>query len=116
MDLIVNGVNFEKYGSYQVSIFDLVEAIRNGNGTLIADRKATKRKIELTFPFLTTAEMSTVLNALADFQFSVTYHDPQTDANQTRTFYTGDRVMPMFRIHQGAIVGYKDFSLALIEV
>ena len=114
--LIVNGVTITDPTSYSVSIQDIVEAIRNGNGTLITDRKATKRKIEVSWLYLTNSQISTILTALNIFQFAVTYHDPETNGVQTRNFYVSDRKQGTFKIKDGVIVGWTGCSFSLIEI
>ena len=114
--LVVNSVTFPNPTEYTCSTFDIVEASRNANGRLVADRVAVKQKIEMSWLFLTQAQMTTILNALASFQFSVTFYNPASATNLTKTFYTGDRSAAIFNMKDGIIQGYKGFTLALIEV
>lgn len=103
--------------TYVVGIQDIVEAVRNGNGTLIADRKATKRKLEVSWKYLTAAQMAEILTVfVSSFYVSVTYPDPQTGADATRTFYPGDRTVGCFKYEGGVITGWKDVKFNMIEV
>lgn len=102
--------------SYTVGIQDIVEASRNAQGNLVADRIATKVKLELGWKYLTSAEYSTILALFnASFFVSVTYPNPITGSNSTKTFYVGDRSSPAFKYTGGAIVGWKDVKFNLIE-
>jgi hypothetical protein len=103
--------------AYAVGIQDITEAIRNGNGTLIADRIATKRTIDVSWLYLTNAQMAQILTLFtSNFYVSVTYPDPVSGTNETRTFYPGDRKGGVFKLQSGNIVGWKDVSFSMIEV
>ena len=103
--------------AYNVSIFDITESARNAEGTLIAERKAQKIKIELGWKYLTKAQYATVLGLFSTFFFSVTYHDPTTGTTATKTMYVGDRTSGLFKYNSSTneIVGWVDVKFALIE-
>lgn len=91
---------------------DLDSGRENANGTMIRYKKGTKRQLSLTFPPMTTADLSAVLHAVStcgtigvstgtESFFRVTYTDPLagTASNGyrvTKTFYTGDRSSPCY--------------------
>lgn len=82
------------------------ETTRNANGELIRDRIAVKRKLELEFPPMTQTEMRTLLLAVQDTFFSVTYLDPMGDPSVngglvTKTMYVGDRTSPIYKYGTG---------------
>jgi predicted molibdopterin-dependent oxidoreductase YjgC len=97
-----------------VGIQNISKAERNARGTMIIERIATKRKLELQWKYLTPSQLSTVLNAVDPVFFSVTYQDPQTNASRTATFYSGDRTLGMFDFQNG-VPRYKDVKFSLIE-
>lgn len=68
---------------------------RNQEGTMFRDRVAVKRKVHCEWGPLTKSEMSTLLNAMKEVAFSLTYPDPQEGALKTITAYVGDRSTPM---------------------
>lgn len=95
--LKVNGVAIATPSVFKVVISDLDgESNRNANGELLRDRIAVKRKLECEWPLLTTSEASTLLQAVQDVFFTVTYPDPMVGGNTTKTFYVGDRSAPMY--------------------
>ena len=98
--LIINGVKVVTPKSMSVSISDIDgDTGRNANGTIVRDRVAIKRKIELEWGMLTQAEISQLLNAVSSVFFNVTFIDPQ-QGQVTKTMYVGDRSAPVFSFNE----------------
>ena len=110
----IDGVDIPTPSDLGWGIMDLSKAERNAKGTMIIERIATKRKLELSYATLDRAAMSTILKAISPVFFSVTYMDPQTNANRTGTFYCGDRTGGMLKFING-VPTYKDIKFDLIE-
>lgn len=100
--LKINGVTIKHPKSMSVSISDVdsPSTTRNAKGDLIRDRVNVKRKIELDFPPMKQSDMQTLLTAIQDQFFSVTYLDPQLGII-TRTMYVGDRSAPLYKYGAG---------------
>jgi hypothetical protein len=115
MSLIrINGADIPAPSDYSVGIQDISKAERNANGTMIIERVATKRKIELSWKYLDKDQLAQVLNAVSPVFFEVTYVDPQDNGIMTGTFYCGDRKCGMLDFKNGA-PRYKDVQFNLIE-
>jgi hypothetical protein len=112
--LKINGVDMPTPTDFNVGIMDLSKAERNANGTMIIERIATKRKLEISYSFLDRTDMSKILNAISPVFFSATYMDPQTNAMRTGTFYSGDRNLPMLDYKNG-VPRWKDIKFDLVE-
>lgn len=112
--IIVNGVTLPTPSEYNPGLMDLSKAERNAVGTMIIERIATKRKIELGWPVLTGAQYSQILNAVDPVFFTVTYFDPKANGMLTGTFYCGDRQAPMMKYENG-VATWKDVKFNLIE-
>ncbi|WP_066316979.1 DUF6711 family protein [Bacillus sp. FJAT-29814] len=112
--ITVGGVALPTPSEYQVDIMDISKAERNAAGTMIIERIATKRKIELGWALLTGAQYSQILNAVDPVFFTVVYFDPKDNSNKTGTFYCGDRPAPMMRFDNG-VPSWKDVKFNLIE-
>lgn len=110
----INGVDLPTPSDFNVGIQDLSKAERNANGTMIIERIATKRKLDISYSFLTSSELSQVLNSISPIFFTVTYMDPQDNAMRTGTFYAGDRNSPMIDFKNG-VPRYKDIKFSLVE-
>lgn len=113
--LKINGVAIATPKSFKVDIMDLDgESNRNAKGELIRNRVAVKRKLECEWPPLSMSEISTILKAVKDVYFSVTYPDPMEGTIVTKTFYVGDRLAPMLRYDDGKPL-WEGLSMNFIE-
>lgn len=110
----VNGVQIKTPDSFQVSLEDIVKAERNANGDLVGDRIATKRKLMLAWTYLSNDELSTLLTAVSDFLFSVTYPDPQTGEARTGTFYAGSKNSEGLVYNNGSMT-WRNLKFNMIE-
>ncbi len=112
--LKVNGVAIAAPSNYEVTIQDLDgESNRNASGNMIRDRIAVKRKINLEWPPLNQGEISTLLNAVKDTFFTVTFPDPQ-QGMITKTMYVGDRTVPAYMYINGE-VKWSNLKMNFIE-
>lgn len=112
--LQVGQVIFPDPSDLSIGIQDISKAGRNTNGTMIIERIATKRKIEVSYKYLSASELSTVLSAIAGTFFTVTYTDPVINALRTGTFYSGDRTAPAMDFFKGT-PRYKDVKFNFVE-
>ena len=110
----VGSVDLPTPSDYGVGIQDLSKAERNAAGTMIIERIATKRKLELSWAYLSRTDLAQILNAVSPTFFTVQYVDPQDNANKTGTFYAGDRKCGMLDF-QNSVPRYKDVGFSLIE-
>ena len=114
--LKINGVQIATPKTFKVDISDLDgEAGRNARGNLIRDRVAVKRKLECEWPPLKNNEISAILQAVKNEFFQVTYPDPMTGNNQTKTFYVGDRSAPALYQDSNGQMLWQGLSMNLIE-
>lgn len=110
----IEGVGIPTPTEYQVGIMDLVHAERNAAGNLVKDIIATKRKIELSWNYLSKEDTSKVLKLVSSNFFTVEYIDPQENKKRTGFFYCGDRHVGALDYRNGNI-RYKDIKFNLIE-
>ena len=121
MQIKINGVNIAKTPStFSVTVLDLDNSestFRSANGTLTRDRIAVKRQIDMEWGMLlTTAEISAILTSMGALFFTVTYLDPYTGTEQTKTFYVGNRQVPVAYSKNGVtmwgriLIGYLGVS------
>jgi len=110
----INGVELPAPTTYKIGIMDISKAERNAAGTMVLDVIATKRKIEMSWKFLTNEQIKTLLQLVSDTFFDVEYLDPVTDALKTGTFYKGDRNLDAVSVVNGNII-YKDIKFNIIE-
>ena len=110
----INGTLLPTPSGYSVNIMDISKAERNAAGTMVIDRIATKRKIELVWKYVDKAGLSNVLKLVAPVFFTVEYIDPEDNALKTGTFYCGDRNVGALDYRSGNI-RWKDIKFNLIE-
>ena len=110
----INGVSIPTPSTYQVSLNDISKADRNANGLMLIQRIATKRKLELSWMYLSQANLSTLLQAISGIFFTVEYPDPQDGALKTGSFYSGDKTAGAIDYKNG-VVRWKDCKFNLIE-
>ena len=116
MLLSINGVEIPSPDSYSVTISDLdASANRSANGTLFRDRIAVKRTIEIGWTLLSSAELSTVLQAVSPVFFSVIYLDPQLNALKSGTFYVSDRPQSIAVKQSDGSYKWRNVSFSLVE-
>lgn len=112
--LQIDGVNILAPTDLQIGIMDLSKAERNANGTMIIERIATKRKLELQYNYLTRTQLAELLTLVSPVFFQLQYTEPQTDALRTGTFYCGDRSVGLIDVINGE-PRYKDIKFNFIE-
>lgn len=115
----INGVDLPKFPStFKVTISDLDDqdsTARTMDGILHRDRIAIKQKIELSFKMLTGPELATTLQMISDVFFDVTYPNPYTGADDTKTFYVGDRSAPVGKRNANGDLFWTEVSFNFVE-
>jgi hypothetical protein len=93
--LAIDGQEIAHYPSeFKCTIMDLDNAEttkRTADGQLTRERIAVKRQIELRFNAMTWDKLSAILTALKPKFVQITYPDPESGQQETRTFYVSDR-------------------------
>lgn len=114
--LKINGVDIKTPTAMSVTVSDFDgETTRNAKGELIRDRIGVKRKVECEWKYLTQSQISTLLNAVQNVFFSVTFLDPK-DGVLTKTMYVGDRTAPMYRHgNGGSDVLWENLKMNFVE-
>jgi hypothetical protein len=110
----IGGTDLPTPSSYNPTIKDILKSDRNAAGNMIAERITTKREIALGWSYLSGDDYSTVLNAVSNVFFTVTYFDPQANAMQTGTFLVSDRQSGLIQFNDG-IPSWSNISFTLSE-
>lgn len=88
--------------------------VQDENDTMYKNRTSQKRKLQLAWNAPTPAQTASILQAVNDEYFSVTYPDAMSGVNETRTFYVGDRTAPV-KLWTVGHKRYEQVSFNLIE-
>lgn len=100
----INGADIPAPLPFTVTISDQdLNSDTDANAELHRNRVAVKRKIDLEWGALEWNEISTLLKAIKDVFFKVTYPDPETGKYETKTMYVGDRTAPTCVVEDGEI-------------
>lgn len=113
--ITISGVVMPTPSEFSVSVYDISKAERNANGNMIIERITTKKKLSISYTFLTAEQAQTVLNAIAPTTYDVTYVDPIDNSTKTARFYCGDRNIGMID-YLDNVPRYKDLGFDLIEI
>ena len=113
--ITVSGVALPTPSDFQVGVMDISKAERNATGKMIIERIAVKRKLFITYSYITAADAAKVLKLVAPTYYTVTYFDPLANQMQSIQVYCGDRQLGMID-YQNGVPRYKDFSFNLIEL
>ena len=110
----INGVGIPTPSDFQTGIMDISKAERNADGTMIIERVATKRKLEISYKKLSKEDLSNLFNLVSPVFFSVEYIDPQDGGFKTGVFYSGDRAAGALS-YINSVIKWKDIKFNLIE-
>ena len=92
---------------------------RTASGKMVRDRIVggadAKRKIEVAWPAMTTADISTILQAISEPFFWVKYPDPYTGDFRISAFYAGDRTAPIYNGESPEGILWEGLEVNFIE-
>lgn len=116
MSLItISGVALPTPSEFQVGVMDISKAERNATGKMIIERIAVKRKLFITYGYITASDAAKILKLVAPTYYTVTYFDPLENQMKSIQVYCGDRQLGMID-YQNGVPRYKDFGFNLIEL
>ena len=116
----VAGTALPEPSTYSGTTSTLVDSARNVKGYVVGSVvRSDVAKVEMTWKYLTAEQWATVLSLFKkNFYNKVEFYDQTIAGWTTREMYVSDRSASMFRRDPatGAVLGYTDVSLSLVEV
>ena len=116
----VAGVALPEPATYDAQTSTIVDSARNVSGYVVgAVIRHDVAKVELTWKYLTVEQWAQILSLFNNsFYNSVTFYNMATASYTTRQMYVSDRTAGMWRrdANTGAVLGWTDCSLSLVEV
>jgi hypothetical protein len=116
----IGGFEFPEPSTYSATTSTIVDSARNVQGRVVGSVvRNDVAKIEMTWKYLTAAQWASILSLFTNsFYNDVYFLNQATNAYTTRTMYVSDRNAAMWRRDPktGAVMGYTNCSLSLIEV
>ena len=97
---------------YKLSDVSAADAGRTEDGLMHKMRITQKVHIELSWNYITTEEVSEILNAFNPEYLDVEYLDPKANAYVHKTFYVGDRSAPAYNAR---MVLWSNVAFNIIE-
>lgn len=88
------------------------DAGRTEDGVMHKQKLRTVEKISLVWVYLTTAQVSAVLDAFSDEYVNITYLSPAEGKFVERTFYVGNRSAPLYNT---VLDRWENISFNIIE-
>lgn len=122
MDALVTigGHELPEPSSYNAITSTIVDSGRNVEGKVVGSIvRHDVAKIELSWNYLTAEQWASILSLFTNsFYNDVRFINQATNHFDVRTMYVSDRNAGMWRRHPqtGAIMGYTNCSLSLVEV
>lgn len=101
MEFLIAGskVKIPKEMVVGIQTLDSSSTGRNANGDMVRDVLGKKTKLDIVWGPLNTSEVSLILRLIDPSFFTVRYMDPQEGKLITKTFYCGDRSIPVYSWH-----------------
>lgn len=116
----IGGFEFPEPSTYTATTSTIVDSARNVQGRVVGSVvRSDVAKIELTWRYLTADQWAQILSLFSNsFYNEVRFLNQVTNSYSTRTMYVSDRNAGMWRRdpQSGAVMGYTNCSLALVEV
>ena len=116
----VAGTALPEPSEYSASTSTLVDSARNVSGYVIGSViRNDVAKVELKWRYLTAQQWASILSLFTNnFYVTTTFYNQATATYTTRQMYVSDRSAGMWRRHpeSGAVMGWTDCSLSLVEV
>lgn len=116
----IGSYDFPEPSTYSGTTSTIVDSARNVEGKVIgAVVRNDVAKIELTWRYLTAQQWAELLSKFtSNFYNNVRFLNQVTNSYTTREMYVSDRTAGMWRRHPetGAVMGYTDCRIALVEV
>ena len=116
----IGGFDFPEPSTYTATTSTIVDSARNVSGYVVGSViRSDVAKIELTWRYLTAQQWAQILSLFSNsFYNDVRFLNQVTNQYTTRTMYVSDRNAGMWRRdpQSGAVMGYTNCSLSLVEV
>ena len=112
--LSVDGATIPTPSKYQQIVSDVSKADsgRTEDGKMWKEKVGQLAKIELEWSYLTTAEVSQVLQAFDPEYITVQFLDAKAGDYREAEFYVGDRTSPLYNSRMGV---WESLALNIIE-
>lgn len=122
MDLIkVNGVTLQNVATYQVGWYDVSRDsgrdTTTADGTMILNVISQKYRLDITTTYMSEAQLRTFYAQISQAPtMQVTFFNPYTGTNITKTMYRGDRTTQLRWAKSNDDIMFEPNTIALIQL
>ena len=118
--IIIGEYELPEPSTYSAVTSTIVDSARNVSGYVVGSVvRSDVAKIEVSWRYLTAEQWARILSQFTNsFYVSVRFFNQSTTGYETRTMYVSDRNAGLWRRDPktGAIMGWTDCTLSLVEV
>ena len=118
--ITIGGYDLPEPSTYEAVTSTIVDSARNVAGYVVGSVvRSDVAKVSLTWRYLTAEQWARILSLFTNsFYNDVRFLNQATNSYEVRNMYVSDRNASMWRRHPetGAIMGYTNCSLSLVEV
>lgn len=114
--ILVNGMAVKTPSSFNWELQDVSgpSSGRTQDAVMHKNRIAQKRKLSFSWTEPTASETAQILQMFNNEYVEITYPDAMSGGNETRTFYVGDRSVPV-KVSAADVMHYETLSFDVIE-
>ena len=122
MDLIkVNNVTLQNVATYTVSWYDVSRDsgrdTTTADGTMILNVISQKYRLDITTTYMTETQLQTFYTQISQAPtMQVTFFNPYTGTNETKTMYRGDRTTQLRWAKSNNDIMFEPNTIALIQL
>ena len=122
MDLIkVNNVTLQNVATYSVGWYDVSKDsgrdTTTADGTMILNVISQKYRLDITTTYMTQSQLQTFYSQISSAPtMQVTFFNPYTGTNVTKTMYRGDRTTQLRWARANNDIMFEPNTIALIEL
>ena len=122
MDLIkVNNVTLQNVATYTVGWYDVSKDsgrdTTTADGTMILNVISQKYRLDITTTYMTQSQLQTFYSQISSAPtMQVTFFNPYTGTNVTKTMYRGDRTTQLRWARANNDIMFEPNTIALIEL
>ena len=122
MDLIkVNNVTLPNVATYTVSWYDVSRDsgrdTTTADGTMILNVISQKYRLDITTTYMTETQLQTFYTQISQAPtMQVTFFNPYTGTNETKTMYRGDRTTQLRWAKSNNDIMFEPNTIALIQL
>lgn len=112
--LWIAGTHVKNPAAIRLGVFDLTKADRTADGTMVMDIIATKRRVDVTWKFISDTDLALIVDTITAHKPFFTLRYPEAGRERTITCYAGDINTSLWHTI-GGVRTWEECTIAFIE-